>query len=137
GRLRFWTSFTTRQGSVHRKKTGRCRLGAQHAARPEDHTRAASKLHNGAGETNLSGHALIHWEDGAMALFGGDGGRREKEKKARAEGRLPPGQSLTLKWPVLHYGSVPGFDPAKWDFKISGLAEQPLRLSWQEFRALP
>ena len=72
-----------------------------------------------------------------MALILGDGGRREKEKKARAEGRLPPGQSLTIKWPVLHYGSVPRFDPAKWDFKINGLVEQPLRLSWEEFRALP
>jgi hypothetical protein len=41
-----------------------------------------------------------------MALFVGDGGRREKEKKARAEGRLPPGQSLTIKWPVLHYSAI-------------------------------
>jgi DMSO/TMAO reductase YedYZ molybdopterin-dependent catalytic subunit len=72
-----------------------------------------------------------------MPLFGDDGGRREFERKARAEGRLPPGQSLTIKWPVLHYGSVPLFDPAKWDFKISGLVEEPRRLSWQEFGALP
>jgi len=56
---------------------------------------------------------------------------------AGAEGRLPPGQSLTIKWPVLHYGSVPRFDAAKWDFKIDGLVEHPLRFSWEEFRALP
>ena len=72
-----------------------------------------------------------------MPIFGADGGRREKEKKARAEGRLPPGQSLTLKWPVLHYGSVPSFDPAKWDFKITGLVEEAVRFTWNEFRALP
>jgi DMSO/TMAO reductase YedYZ molybdopterin-dependent catalytic subunit len=42
-----------------------------------------------------------------MALFGDLMDRRELEKKAKAEGRLPPGQSLTVKWPVLHYGSVP------------------------------
>jgi DMSO/TMAO reductase YedYZ molybdopterin-dependent catalytic subunit len=72
-----------------------------------------------------------------MALFAGDDGRKQKEKKARSAGRLPPGQSLTIKWPVLHYGSVPRFDPAKWDFKINGLVEQPVRLSWEEFRALP
>jgi len=72
-----------------------------------------------------------------MPIFGDDGGRRAKEKEARAEGRLPPGQSLTIKWPVLHYGSVPQFDAAKWDFKISGLVETPLRLTWEEFRALP
>jgi DMSO/TMAO reductase YedYZ molybdopterin-dependent catalytic subunit len=72
-----------------------------------------------------------------MALLVGDGGRREKEKKARAEGRLPPGQSLTIKWPVLHYGSVPRFDATKWDFKINGLVEHPLRFTWEEFHALP
>ena len=35
----------------------------------------------------------------------------------RAAGRLPPGQSLTLKWPVLQVGSVPPFDPHRWDFR--------------------
>src|SRR5260370_1567787 len=75
-------------------------------------------------------------EETKMALFG-DGGRRELEKKAKAEGRLPPGQSLTLKWPVLHYWSVPTFDAGKWDFKISGLGEEPGRLTWEEFRTLP
>ncbi len=53
------------------------------------------------------------------------------------DGRLPPGQSLTIKWPVLHYGSVPQFDAEKWDFKISGLVEEPLRLNWRKFRELP
>jgi len=72
-----------------------------------------------------------------MALFGRDGNRKELENLARRAGRLPPGQSLTLKWPVLHYGGVPVFDPATWDFKISGEVEEPLRLTWEEFRALP
>ena len=63
--------------------------------------------------------------------------RKELEEKMRAEHRLPPGQSLTLKWPVLHYGSVPRFDPARWDFLIAGLVEQPVRLTWDEFNALP
>ena len=72
-----------------------------------------------------------------MDQFLHEGDRRELEKKARAEGRLPPGQSLTLKWPVLHYGSVPYFDADRWDFKISGEVEAPLKLSWKEFRAQP
>lgn len=72
-----------------------------------------------------------------MDQFLQQGDRRELEKKAKAEGRLPPGQSLTLKWPVLHYGSVPRFDETKWDFKISGEVEALLKLSWKEFRALP
>ncbi|PWT93449.1 MAG: sulfite oxidase-like oxidoreductase [Acidobacteria bacterium] len=63
--------------------------------------------------------------------------RREKEIQAKKEGRLPPGQSLTIKWPVLHYAGVPKFDPAKWDFKIYGLVEEPVRWNYQQFMALP
>jgi len=55
----------------------------------------------------------------------------------KAEGRLPPGQSLTLKWPVLHYGSVPHFDAERWDFRAHGLVETPVRWTWREFNALP
>lgn len=51
--------------------------------------------------------------------------------------RIPPGQNETEKWPVLHYGSIPRFDPARWDFRIFGDVESPVRLSYQEFRALP
>src|SRR5438309_10892146 len=83
-------------------------------------------------ETFDDARYLILWEI-EMALFGDLVDRRELEKKAKAEGRLPPGQSLTLKWPVLHYGGVPVFDAAKWDFKISGLVEEPVRLTWEEF----
>jgi DMSO/TMAO reductase YedYZ molybdopterin-dependent catalytic subunit len=63
--------------------------------------------------------------------------RRERERQMRAEGRLPPGQSLTLKWPVLHYGSVPRFDPATWDFRVYGLVANPARWGWAEFSKLP
>jgi len=52
-------------------------------------------------------------------------------------GRLPPHQALTLKWPVLHYGLVPLFDPARWDFRVYGLVDQPARWTWQEFGMLP
>ncbi|MBA2449280.1 MAG: sulfite oxidase-like oxidoreductase [Chloroflexi bacterium] len=51
--------------------------------------------------------------------------------------RLPPGQYATEKWPVLHYGAVPKFDQASWDFRISGLVEEPVRLTYDEFMALP
>ena len=69
-------------------------------------------------------------------MFSGDE-RKRKEQEMRSEGRLPPGQSLTLKWPVLHYGSVPKVDLARWDFRVTGLVERPLRLSWEEFNQLP
>ena len=72
-----------------------------------------------------------------MTRFPSDGNRKQLENQARAEGRLPPGQSLTLKWPVLHYGSIPHFNEATWDFKISGEVAAPAKLSWKEFLALP
>jgi len=56
-----------------------------------------------------------------MALFEQSSERREREREMRAAGRLPPGQSLTLKWPVLHEGSVPQFNPQTWDFRVFGL----------------
>ncbi len=63
--------------------------------------------------------------------------RRQDEEKYRSEGRLPPGQYYTQKFPVLHYGSVPRFDPATWDFRVWGEVEKPLRLTWEEFNQLP
>jgi DMSO/TMAO reductase YedYZ molybdopterin-dependent catalytic subunit len=72
-----------------------------------------------------------------LALFADAGNRKELENKAKKEGRLPPGQSLTLKWPVLHAGSIPHFDPQRWDFRVSGEVESPVRLAWNEFLALP
>jgi len=52
-------------------------------------------------------------------------------------GRTPPGQSLTSKWPVLHYGSVPRFNAAAWDFRLFGLVERPVTLTHQMFFSLP
>lgn len=63
--------------------------------------------------------------------------RKSEEDRLKKEGRLPPGQSLTQKFPVLHYGPVPKVDLEVWDFKIWGEVEQPLTLSWDEFNALP
>lgn len=63
--------------------------------------------------------------------------RRKLEEIMHQEGRLPPGQSLTVKFPILHYGSVPPFDPQSWQFKIWGEVEQEIRLSWDEFSQLP
>jgi DMSO/TMAO reductase YedYZ molybdopterin-dependent catalytic subunit len=51
--------------------------------------------------------------------------------------RLPPGQKLTDKWPVLHYGKVYHLKPADWTFKIFGLVAKERTLTFQEFTALP
>jgi len=53
------------------------------------------------------------------------------------EDRLPPGQYLVTSFPVLSFGPTPRFNPAKWDFNVIGMVDQPLRFTWDEFRALP
>ena len=55
------------------------------------------------------------------------------------EGRTPPGQTLTSKWPVLHYGNVPKVDPnrADWKLKIFGLCDAQYELTYQQIRAMP
>jgi DMSO/TMAO reductase YedYZ molybdopterin-dependent catalytic subunit len=67
--------------------------------------------------------------------------RGRAEKKVADAGydpaRLPPGQYLTEKWPVLHAGSVPDTDLATWDFRVFGEVENPITLSWEELNALP
>ncbi len=51
--------------------------------------------------------------------------------------RVPPGQYLVAKWPVLSYGPTPRFKPETWDFRLFGLVIEPVRLNLQQFRALP
>jgi len=62
---------------------------------------------------------------------------RKVEEAGYDPDRLPPGQYLTEKWPVLHAGTVPNTDLATWDFRVSGEVESPVTLSWDEFTALP
>ncbi len=63
--------------------------------------------------------------------------RKEDEEKFREAGRLPPGQSYTQRFPVLHYGPIPAFNPATWDFKVWGEVEAPLHFTWDAFNRLP
>ena len=51
--------------------------------------------------------------------------------------RVPPGQRITEKWPVLHYGQVPDIDITRWTFVISGLVKPGRRLDYAEFSSLP
>jgi DMSO/TMAO reductase YedYZ molybdopterin-dependent catalytic subunit len=51
--------------------------------------------------------------------------------------RLPPGQYLTEKWPVLHAGTVPTVDLATWTLEVSGEVERPLTLGWEQLLELP
>jgi DMSO/TMAO reductase YedYZ molybdopterin-dependent catalytic subunit len=51
--------------------------------------------------------------------------------------RLPPGQFVTPRWPVLHKGEIPSFDPATWDFRVWGAIATPRAWDWAEFQQLP
>jgi DMSO/TMAO reductase YedYZ molybdopterin-dependent catalytic subunit len=72
-----------------------------------------------------------------MPMFNGILKRKALEDQSKQEGRLPPGQALTQKFPVLHYGPVPVFNPATWDFRVWGEVEEDKSLSWDEFNQLP
>jgi DMSO/TMAO reductase YedYZ molybdopterin-dependent catalytic subunit len=68
--------------------------------------------------------------------------RSKAERKVQAAGydpaRLPPGQYLTAKWPVLHAGSVARYDDlAGWTLRVFGDVENELELTWEQFLRLP
>ncbi len=71
-----------------------------------------------------------------MPLF-----RSKAEDKVRAAGydpaRLPPGQYLTEKWPVLHAGDVPDIDLATWELRVFGEVEEELTLGYEALQELP
>ncbi len=64
-------------------------------------------------------------------------GFRGRRQKSDEGGRLPPGQYLERRFPVLSAGPTPHTPLANWDFSIVGEIDQPKRWSWEEFRALP
>ena len=51
--------------------------------------------------------------------------------------RVPPGQYVTDKWPVLTYGRTPQVAPEKWTFRVFGLVDAEKTFSWKELQALP
>ncbi|HEV2847021.1 MAG TPA: molybdopterin-dependent oxidoreductase, partial [Thermoanaerobaculia bacterium] len=51
--------------------------------------------------------------------------------------RVPPGQYVTDKWPVLTYGDTPEIEPEEWTFEITGLVAEKRTFSWRDFQALP
>ena len=71
--------------------------------------------------------------DLTRGLFGqSSDGEASGERK-----RLPPGQRLTDGWPILHYGGIPRVDLDSWEFMIGGLVDNEVKLSWDQFMALP
>ena len=71
-----------------------------------------------------------------MSLFRGKAEQKLVDK-GLDPARLPPGQYLTEKWPVLHAGTVPQTDLSTWEFKVFGEVEEPITLTYDELQALP
>jgi DMSO/TMAO reductase YedYZ molybdopterin-dependent catalytic subunit len=57
------------------------------------------------------------------------------EKESRE--RVPPGQRLAKRWPVLSVERTPKFDGKNWDVVVDGLVENPMKWTWKEFLELP
>lgn len=53
------------------------------------------------------------------------------------ENRLPPGQHLVEKWPVLDLGAQPDVSLANWRLRIEGAVENAVTLTFDDFVALP
>ena len=60
-----------------------------------------------------------------------------KRADAAQAGRIPPGQTLTAKWPVLTYGLTPRVDLTRWTFRCFGLVEREMAWTWDDFQKLP
>src|SRR6187200_2801487 len=79
-------------------------------------------------------HCAGHTER-RMSFF--DRNRKELIEKGLDPSRLPPGQYLTDRFPVLHVGDVPDYAPGQWNLTIGGLVDRPFTLTLDELQALP
>ncbi|HKY32255.1 MAG TPA: sulfite oxidase-like oxidoreductase [Candidatus Polarisedimenticolia bacterium] len=70
-----------------------------------------------------------------MGLF--DRSIKDPAMLAAERERVPPGQTVTEKWPVLTYGDPPLVDTATWSLTLSGLVQRPVSLSWADLMSLP
>lgn len=70
-----------------------------------------------------------------MGFF--DRNRKEVEEQGFDPNRLPPGQYLTDRFPVLHVGDVPTYAPGEWNLAVGGLVDNPFTLTFEELTALP
>lgn len=51
--------------------------------------------------------------------------------------RLPPGQTLTDSFPILHYGEVPEYDLSNWNLRVFGEVEEERIFTMEQLQALP
>ena len=63
--------------------------------------------------------------------------RKEVAERGYDVARLPPGQYLTDRFPVLHVGDVPEYAPGEWNLSVTGLVDRPLTLDLDALQAMP
>jgi DMSO/TMAO reductase YedYZ molybdopterin-dependent catalytic subunit len=66
----------------------------------------------------------------------GERGRRRAQALGIDPARVPPGQSPTVKWPVLSVGATPRVDHDRWLLSVDGALEKPYVLDWDGLMAL-
>ena len=54
----------------------------------------------------------------------------------QGDARVPPGQYVTAKWPVLTHGATPVIEASEVELVLDGLVAQPVRLSWAQLQSL-
>src|SRR5688572_1671517 len=74
---------------------------------------------------------------GRVALLGVVREARFYSPGVAVTSKIPPGQYLTERFPVLTVGPNPKYDLASWDFGVFGEVEREVKLSWDELMALP
>ena len=70
-----------------------------------------------------------------MGFF--DRNRKDVAARGYDVARLPPGQYLTDRFPVLHVGDVPEYAPGEWNLTVEGLVDRPFTVDLDELRAMP
>ena len=70
-----------------------------------------------------------------MGFF--DRNRQEVQEKGYNPDRLPPGQYLTNRFPVLHAGDVPSYAPGEWNLRVFGLVNNEFTITFDELKAMP
>ena len=66
-----------------------------------------------------------------------DRNRKERIEKGYDPDRLPPGQYLTERFPVLHVGDVPTYAPGEWNLTVYGLVDHSFTIDLDELKAMP
>ncbi|HCR49619.1 MAG TPA: sulfite oxidase-like oxidoreductase [Bacteroidetes bacterium] len=62
---------------------------------------------------------------------------KNKTLPAEVARRIPPGQFLTQKFPVLTYGSTPKIKTEDWRLQIFGAVASEVTLTWDDLMSLP